>query len=200
MAKNPYEVLGIRQGASQEEIKKAYRELVKQYHPDKYKNNPLADLAEEKLREINEAYETLTKGGGGYTGNTGGSSSYSQGDPSFAQVRSYINLGNINMAEAMLNRISSRTAEWYFLKGVISARRGNYADAVNNARQASSMDPGNAEYQQFMNQLNNASSGYRGFGYDRGYGSRGGGNDFCNACLTIWCLDSCCECGGGDCI
>ena len=54
---NPYEVLGVKQGASQEEIKSAYRRLVKQYHPDQYVNNPLKDLAQEKLAEINKAYE-----------------------------------------------------------------------------------------------------------------------------------------------
>ena len=60
MSNNPYEILGLNPGASEAEIKKAYRELVKKYHPDKYQGNPLADLAEEKLREVNEAYDTLT--------------------------------------------------------------------------------------------------------------------------------------------
>lgn len=58
---NPYEVLGLKPGATQEEIKKAYRNLIKQYHPDQYGDNPLKDLAEEKMREINAAYDTLTK-------------------------------------------------------------------------------------------------------------------------------------------
>jgi curved DNA-binding protein CbpA len=62
MAKNPYEVLGVREGASQEEIKKAYRALVKKYHPDNYQDHPLADLAKEKMQEINAAYEQLTSG------------------------------------------------------------------------------------------------------------------------------------------
>lgn len=57
---NPYEVLGVSENASDEEIKKAYRELVKKYHPDKYVNNPLADLAAEKIKEINLAYDTIT--------------------------------------------------------------------------------------------------------------------------------------------
>ena len=48
---NPYEVLGVKQGASQEEIKSAYRKLVKQYHPDQYIDNPLKELAQEKLAE-----------------------------------------------------------------------------------------------------------------------------------------------------
>jgi molecular chaperone DnaJ len=58
---NPYEILGIKEGASEKEIKEAYREQVKKYHPDKHQDNPLYELAEEKLREINEAYEYLMK-------------------------------------------------------------------------------------------------------------------------------------------
>jgi len=65
MARNPYEVLGLKPGATEEEIKAAYRELVKKYHPDRYMDNPLNDLAEEKMREINEAYETLMGGAKG---------------------------------------------------------------------------------------------------------------------------------------
>lgn len=62
---NPYEVLGVSENASEAEIKKAYKELVKKYHPDKYQNNPLSDLAEEKLQEINEAYDMLMRGKSG---------------------------------------------------------------------------------------------------------------------------------------
>ena len=65
---NPYEVLGVPEGASEEEIKRAYKELVKKYHPDKYQDNPLSDLAEEKLQEINEAYDMLMKGRGSGAG------------------------------------------------------------------------------------------------------------------------------------
>ena len=79
---DPYSVLGVSNTASDEEIKKAYRELVRKYHPDNYHDNPLADLAQEKMKEINEAYDTITKarssGGGGYSSSSGGSS-YSGG-------------------------------------------------------------------------------------------------------------------------
>ena len=55
--KNPYEVLGISPSATNEEVRSAYRELAKKYHPDNYVDSPLADMAEERMKEINEAYD-----------------------------------------------------------------------------------------------------------------------------------------------
>ena len=55
MVSNPYEILGISPNASDDEVKKAYRELSRKYHPDSYANNPLANLAEEKFKEVQEA-------------------------------------------------------------------------------------------------------------------------------------------------
>ena len=73
--KDPYTVLGVGQDATDDEVKKAYRELARKYHPDNYANNPLADLAEEKMKEINEAYDTITKmRSGGYRGGASASS------------------------------------------------------------------------------------------------------------------------------
>ena len=69
--RDPYSVLGVKPDASDQEVKKAYRELARKYHPDNYVDNPLADLAEEKMKEVNEAYEAIQKersggGSGGY--------------------------------------------------------------------------------------------------------------------------------------
>ena len=78
---NPYEVLGIKPGASQEEIKSAYRKLVKKYHPDQYGDNPLKELAQEKLAEVNEAYEMLkNNGGNNYSYNNSSSSHNTSGN------------------------------------------------------------------------------------------------------------------------
>ncbi len=52
-----YEVLGVQKGASQDEIKKAYHKLAKQYHPDLH---PGDKEAEAKFKEANEAYEVLS--------------------------------------------------------------------------------------------------------------------------------------------
>ena len=85
--RDPYEVLGVSPDAGDDEIKRAYRDLARKYHPDNYQNNPLADLAEEKMKEINQAYDAITKGrtggsGGGYT-----SQSYSYGGSAYQQQR-----------------------------------------------------------------------------------------------------------------
>ena len=56
---NPYEVLGISRNATDEQVKNAYRELARKYHPDNYADNPLSDLASEKMKEINDAYDAI---------------------------------------------------------------------------------------------------------------------------------------------
>ena len=57
--RDPYQVLGVPSTATDEEVKKAYRDLARKYHPDNYHDNPLADLAQERMKEINEAYEAI---------------------------------------------------------------------------------------------------------------------------------------------
>jgi molecular chaperone DnaJ len=195
--KNPYEVLGVREGSSIEEIKKAYKELVRKYHPDQYQNHPLSDLAEEKLKEINQAYDTLSKQyEGGNSGNNGNNNGYRGNDSSFAQARNYINSGNIMAAEQLLDRSGNRTAEWFYLKGVIFMRKGWYNEANTNLQTACSMEPNNPEYRNALNAINNSNRGFQSTSYNR----RGYGNDpdMCQLCSCLYCADCCCECGGGD--
>lgn len=195
--RNPYEVLGVREGCSVEEIKRAYKELVRKYHPDQYQNNPLSDLAEEKLKEINEAYDYLMrKYEGSSTGNNSYNNSYRGGDDTLAQARNYINTGNILAAEQLLDRSSVRTAEWFYLKGIINMRKGWYNEAYANLQTAVNMEPGNLEYRNAFNSINFANRSYQSTVYNR----RGYGNDpdMCQICTCLYCADCCCECGGGD--
>lgn len=59
--KDPYEVLNIPPDASDDQVKKAYRSMAKKYHPDAMHGNPLADLAEERMKEINDAHDRIQK-------------------------------------------------------------------------------------------------------------------------------------------
>lgn len=206
--KNPYEVLGIKEGASEEEIKRAYREQVKKYHPDQYQDNPLSKLAEDKLREVNEAYEYLTgkgqstKASNGWSGRSAGNSpnqntsSYaSSGGDGFAQVRMNIDNGNILQAESLLDNISNKNAEWFYLRGLIFMKKGWYNEASMNIKQAVNMDPTNFEYRNTLNRMNSSNNMYRGNASNRGYNA---GPSFCDMCACLWCSDSMCECCGGD--
>lgn len=187
---NPYEVLGIKEGASQEEIKAAYKQMVKKYHPDRYQNNPLADLAEEKLREVNEAYDYLTKNNGSYSSSSGGYS-YGGGSgsaPEFQQIRRDLDANNLAAAEQALRRINVKNAEWVFLNGMLSYKKGWYDDAVANIQQACSMEPNNMEYKRTLNTLMNAGGGYRQQAMGRGYGANGD-DMLCSACQCYICGD-----------
>ncbi len=194
---NPYEVLGIKEGASVEEIRAAYREQVKKYHPDRHQDNPLYELAEEKLQEINEAYEYLMKNGG-YAGSNSG---YSKGNynrsesgqnQEFRQVRIDIDRGNYSAAEAALNRSGNRNAEWFFLRGMLSLRKGWYDDAVTNLQTAVSMDPNNVEYRTAMNNMVQATGGYRTNAYGRGYSNSN--DELCRMLQCYCCADMLCDC------
>jgi len=194
--KDPYEVLGVPKNATPEEIKKAYRKLAKQYHPDNYVNNPLADLAAEKFKEINEAYEQLSGG------QTGGQNSYQQsgsysggqtgGAGNFAQIRNLINMNRIDEADRELDSLQNRNAEWFFLKGSVFMRRGWYSQGLNFIRQAANMDPYNPEYRAALNQYMNQGSQYRRVGTNMS------GPSACDCCQGLICADCCCECMGGD--
>ena len=128
---DPYKVLGVPRDATDEEVKKAYRDLARKYHPDNYVNNPLADLVEEKMKEINEAYDTIQKErASGHTSSDG--SSYSSSAYSdYSKVRELINDRRYSEAELILDAVGqqNRGAEWNFLKGCVLIQRGWYYDA-----------------------------------------------------------------------
>ena len=204
---DPYKILGVPEDASDEEIKKAYRELARKYHPDNYHDNPLEDLAQEKMKEINAAYEQITKerasgrrtggAGGAYGGGSyghGGYQSYggygSSQSSVLQQARIAINTGNISRAEALLANYSDHNAEWNFLKGVVCYRRGWMDEALRYYRTAVQMDPGNAEYRQALDYMEGTD--------DTAYRPGGSFGTLCsgNPCLSMCCLYTLCSSGG----
>lgn len=193
---NPYSILGIKEGASQEEIKSAYKKMVKKYHPDQYQNNPLEDLAQEKMKEINEAYNILT---GKSSSNSNASysnssdSSYSNTSSIYSEAREYIRRRNYLKAEEIL-RSGTKNAEWYFLMGMIYLNKGWHTEGLNYIQRAVQMDPNNIEYRQTINNINMKTQGYRQASQARGYNS----GSLCDACSCLLCSDCCCECMGSD--
>ncbi len=193
---DPYSVLGVKQNASDEEIKRAYREMARKYHPDNYQDNPLSDLAEEKMKEINRAYDAITKmrGGGsnGYGAASSGAGHYQSqqshsANPVYQRVRQYINTGNIQQAEQLLGSVNNRDAEWHFLMGSVFYRKGWLDDAQRYFQIACNHAPHNPEYRQALLMMRQGGYAYRPAGF-------GGSAASCDICTTLLCLN--CLCGG----
>ena len=117
-----YEVLGLSPGASQEQVKQAYRQLVKTWHPDRFFNPEDKQEAESKIKEINLAYKKLKS----EHLNTTSVPSASPTDISIHQV-------NIS--------IQRWDAETFYNWGVENASRGQYEEAIANFTQAISLNP-----------------------------------------------------------
>lgn len=189
---DPYEVLGVSHNATDEEIKRAYRELARKYHPDNYQDNPLADLAQEKMKQINEAYDTLTRNnstaGYGTSSSSGGYQSY-QASGNYAQIRTAINANRLDEAEQLLYAIPTKDAEWYFLSGAVAQRRGWLDEARQNYQLACNMAPNNYEYRSALNAVSTSYSPYRQATYQQN-------NELdtaCNICNTLICLECLCR-------
>lgn len=202
---DPYKILGVSPNASDDEVKKAYRDLAKKYHPDNYANNPLADLATEKMKEINQAYDQIMKmrkegTSGGYSGSSSSYNGYSTS--SFQNIRDMLNRGQTAQANSALEAVSQsqRNAEWHFLKGITLYKTGWVNEAMLELQNAVQMDSSNPEYREaFARVQNQMNGGYRGgnpYGGYGGYGDsmQGGGCNACDLCTGLACAD--CLCGG----
>lgn len=187
---NPYEVLGVSPNATDAEIKAAYRELAKKYHPDHHVDNPLSDLAQEKMKEINEAYDAIIR-----LRQNGSPHSHSGSTSSFTDIRQMIAQRRFAQAEELLDGtpVASRNAEWHYLKGHVLYQKGWLEEANRHFNQAVQMDPNNTEYRAAVNRSQQNRSG----GYRTPYNTQSGCST-CDICECLICSDCCCECMGGD--
>ena len=208
--RDPYQVLGVPSTATDEEVKKAYRDLARKYHPDNYHDNPLADLAQERMKEINEAYEAVqsqrkaqrsggySASGAGYgTGYGGYQSAYQgpyqgpyQGSSRYQRVRMAISSGDLNLAEELLNAQTNHDAEWNFLKGAICYRRGWLDEARQYYQTAVQMDPDNPEYQRALEILEGRGAAYRPDGYGNVTTGTCGNSDCLRLCGATLCCNA----------
>ena len=196
--KDPYEVLGIQRGASEEEIKKAYRAKCKRWHPDLNPNDP---TAEEHFKEVQAAYDAITKGetgpqNGGYGNPYGQQQSgpgFSSADtPELQAARNFIVNRRYAEARRVLDGIANRTARWYYLSSLANQGLGNSIDALQDARRAAQMEPGNTEYQVHLRNLQSSGRTYR---TQTTYAQPGGLMRWCWSMILLNLLCNCC-CGG----
>ena len=206
---DPYQVLGISPSASDDEVKTAYRQMARKYHPDNYVDNPLADLATEKMKEINEAYDEIQRRrrggqqgqnsqsyGGRYGQGYSGGQGYGYGQQSqpsqFDDIRRLIQNGRLPEAEELLEGVPQqrRDGEWNYLMGTVYYSKGWLDSAINYYTAACRLSPNNMEYRAAYQQLMQ----------QRQYGAYTSSSaSCCQTCATIYCCSSCCNCLGSGC-
>ena len=209
MIEDPYKVLGVSPNASDEEIKKAYRKLAKQYHPDL---NPGDPVAAKKMQQVNAAYEKIKNpekarpnpgsqnsyGGYGYDPFGGAwQRAYQQqsrentGDPYLRSAAQYIRFGRYREALNVLQNSTEKTARWYYLSALANDGLGNQVTALEHIKRAVSMEPDNYQYIQALNEIENGGAAYRRqAGNFRGFSL--GASPFASLCLCYLCNLFCC--------
>ena len=218
--RDPYQVLGLSRGASDEEIKKAYRNLSRKYHPDANVNNPNKAQAEEKFKEVQQAYDQIMKekqqgsfggygngygnaGGngssygdfGGFGGFYGNTNAYREENSKLQAAANYIRNGYYREALNVLNDIpfSERNGRWYYYSAMANRGVGNTATALEHIRRAVELEPSNIQYRQFQQNLEYGGTWYTTMG--SGYESPYSGGEWClrMILLNLFCNFCCCR-------
>lgn len=197
---DPYSVLGVSRDASMDEIKKAYRNLSRKYHPDANINNPNKEQAEEKFKQVQQAYDQIVRereqgaSRDSWYGGFGSQGGYqTQDDQRSMEMRAaanYINAAHYREALNVLNRMQERNGEWYYYHAVASAGAGNTANAMEDARRAVELEPSNMQYQRLYQQLQSGGQWYQNMG--SGYGYERSGDGMGNCCCQCLCMNMLC--------
>lgn len=214
--RNPYEVLGVSENAGDEEIKKAYRRLSRLYHPDANINNPDRNEAEEKFKEVQQAYNAIMnkESSGGFGGSSahygyygyygydasaygsryerGSAGNAGDGSSSYYTAAvNFIRSGRFREAVHVLEQIPLRDGKWYYLSAIAMAGMGNIATALEHVRTAMEMEPDNMEYRQLYERLSGTENWYMN---QRGFGMPVGnvGSTCCELCMLNLLCNMCC--------
>ena len=208
---DPYSVLGVSRDASDDEIKKAYRRMSRKYHPDANINNPNREQAEEKFKQVQQAYEQIMRereqgssyggsysGFGGFDGYSGNSGNAYQDEESVRRqaAANYIQSGHFREAMNVLQSLSQRNGQWYYLSSMANMGLGNNVNALSDIREAVRLEPDNMQYQMLLQRMEGGGSWYREMQNPFG-GMPTGGDDYCmKLCLAHLACSLCCPGGG----
>lgn len=203
---DPYSVLEVARNASDEEIKKAYRKLSRQYHPDANINNPNKAQAEEKFKEVQQAYEQIMREReqgssydgydpfGGFSGQR--SSTYQDEEAMRRQAAAnYVQSGHYREALNVLDSLSQHNAQWNYLAAMAHMGMGNNVNALNYMREAVRIEPDNGQYRMMLQRMESGGTWYQEQQNPFG-GMPAAGNDFCmKLCLANLACNLCCPGG-----
>lgn len=168
---DPYSILGVSRNASDEEIKRAYWKLSRKYHPDANINNPDKEEAEEKFKQIHEAYTQIMeerKSGAGYethkNNDFGGFSGNKYQDEESLRrqaAANYIQSSHYREAMNVLRSLSQHNGQWYYLSAMSNMGLGNNVNALNDIREAVRLEPNNEQYRMMQQKMEEGGSWYQ---------------------------------------
>ncbi|MDE7320106.1 MAG: J domain-containing protein [Lachnospiraceae bacterium] len=210
---DPYEVLGLARGASDEEIKKAYRALSRKYHPDANVNNPNAAQAEERFKQVQAAYDQIMKekeqgyfGGYGNAGGYGGFGGYQQRNTAGQEddytrhlnaAMNYVRAGRYQEALHVLSGMERKDAGWYYASAIANSGLGNNVSALQHAQRAVELEPGRMEYELLLRRLQGGGNWYDQMSTPYGGMTMVGNDMCCKICLMYNLCSMCCLGGRG---
>lgn len=151
---NAYEILNVAPTASREEIRAAYRDLARRWHPDRFLAGPERDWANGKMADINAAYRACLDG------LTNARGALRNDDDGLRQVQQLIDDGMYSSARKKLMGLSTRCAEWNFLFGWVLMRQNELDKALIYLSVAVHQNPNSVKYARALREAEqlNASS------------------------------------------
>lgn len=222
MSKNPYEILGVPQSASRQEVEEAYFNLRSKYRLDMHSEGEKGKRAAEALNEVELAYRDILLGFSEsdtpnpantyadtyYQDNSVSSEPEIQDDQTFVIVEKFIREKNYGAAQKALDNISERSAEWHFYQSAIYYKQGWVNESKSQLELAYNMDPTNPKYKNSLEKLNqkissknvtNQTYNNGGNGFNRSYNqsdydARSTEDTCCRACQAAICVNCLCDC------
>ena len=206
MYKDPFVVLGVGRDATQAEVKVAYESLREQYRAEIHSEGEEGRKAAKKLSELEDAYKDameILSGGGEIKG-------------IYTHVADLLKKKDLDGAQAALDKVSDRDAEWHYYQSAVYHSKGWAYEAKAQLEMAINMDPDNKKYKDTLERMKKHEEG--SYGVDDATSSRSGGgsrtqqqrtySDYDqrqtrrstagDCCASLICADCCCECMGGD--
>ena len=208
MQKDPYLILGLKPGATKDEVEQAYRDTKAKYQELRFEEGEVGANASKMLDKIEVAYEDCLID----IANKAAKETYGS---TYGEVAALIKEKRLDEAQEILDRCETRDAEWHYQQANIYFKKQWHTEARTQLEIACDLDPNEQKYKDTLERLkkvinqNNAANDFQGEQRSEraGYANPNqAASDMdtsaacCNALSCACCADTCCECMGGDCI
>ncbi len=168
---NPYEILGVKENCSDEELNSAYKKLAKKYHPDLNKDPE----APKMMVKINCAYDEILKmrekgisysqyqysqqAQNNYASSQGYYRNYSSNDIDqaiYSNFEYFYRMGIYNLAYTILQSVQNKGEKYYYYCALSLGKMGYFEEAIECAKQSHNYNPNSNTYSKLIEQLKNS--------------------------------------------